>query len=450
MNTEKYMYRNERTGILRARFMVPFLIVLISVVYMIFLRPRLMPNMGTVPIELGLDGIVFFLLIICLFTIVFTLVITLIMALVTRNFYKVKQWLLKIRTQVVVALILALIMTAAVFASQQLTYTPPILDHNGNVLTGSVAKLEKVKVNGADEWITIRGKSTKNPVLLFLAGGPGGSQLAATRNRLKDLEDNFVVVSWDQPGSCKSYNALPISSITPKRYVSDAHKLTQYLCKKFNKKKIYVVGESWGSALGIMLVQRYPELFSAFIGTGQMVSFKKAEILDYKKALKIAKEAGDKKEIEKLKKQGMPPYYGNNITWKEAAYINYLSDYMTKDPDISNPGYNTLKDLSSPEYGLYDKAAFFLGLYYTFSHVYQQLYSIDFTKQAAKINVPVYFIEGRHDVNAPPTLVQEYYKVLKAPKKKFIWFEHSGHDAWMNESHKFVDTMVNIVLKETK
>ena len=223
-----------------------------------------------------------------------------------------------------------------------------------------------------------------------------------------------------------------------------------YLCQRFKQKKIYVLGESWGSALGILLVQRYPELFSAFIGTGQMVAFAETEVRDYELALKMAKEQRDTKLVEKLKKQGLPPYYGKDVVWKVFSYNQYLHDYMTKNPKIERPGYNTFRDLAGPEYGLYDKVNFLLGLVTTFTHVYPQLYNVDLRKQAIKLAVPVYFVEGRHDIDAPPALTEEYFNALKAPHKEFIWFEHSGHSPWINERDKFVDWMVNLVLKETK
>lgn len=222
------------------------------------------------------------------------------------------------------------------------------------------------------------------------------------------------------------------------------------MCKRFKQKKIYVIGESWGSALGLLLIQRYPKLYHAFIGTGQMVSFSQTEIRNYELALKMAKDQGDATLIEKLKKQGMPPYYGKGVVWKVMAYTQYLGDNMTINPEIDKSGYTTLRDLAGPEYGLYDKANFLIGLVTTFNQVYPQLYNVDFRKQAVKLDVPMYFMEGRHDINAPPALTQEYFNVLKAPHKEFIWFEHSGHSPWINERDKFIDLMVNSVLKQTK
>lgn len=431
-------------------FYLAIITAVIIALYVLALRPYLMLNMATVTIELAASVIIVLAFVLTMLIIAVTLLITLIVAAWTREGVRIMPWLLKLRSQFIIAGSLVLILAFFTLCTQWMAYTPPILGADGKPDPGSIAKLEKITLEGSEQWITIRGKNPRNPVLLFLAGGPGGSQLAATRDQLKALEDHFVVVNWDQPGSAKSYHSVPFKSLTRERYISDGHQLTLYLTQRFNQDKIYVLGESWGSALGIWMVQRNPELYHAFIGTGQMIAFAETEKYCYEQALKIASERGDRQKIEDLKRQGPPPYYGNDVVWKESAYLMYLSDYMMRNPAITNSAYNTLGDMAAPEYGLYDKINYVRGIIYTFNHVYQQLYDFDLRKQATKINVPVYFLEGRHDINAPPVLVEDYYKILDAPRKEFIWFERSGHSAWINERDKFVDIIVNLVLKETK
>lgn len=342
---------------------------------------------------------------------------------------------------------LVLLMAILVLLSQFTAHTPPIMDQQGNGLNGSIAELQKVELNGHQEWISIRGKDCHNPVLLFLAGGPGGSQMAATRNELSGLEENFVVVNWDQPGSGKSYSAVPNDKITADTYVDDGLALTDFLRQRFGTEKIYLMGESWGSVLGILLASASPEKYHAFIGTGQMVDFKETEITDYKKAMELAKANNDQKIINQLISNGMPPYYGQDITWKSAAYLNYLSNYMTNNPEITNGGYHTLRDMFSSEYGIIDSVNYFRGIIDTFNSVYPQLYDIDLRKSHTKLNIPVYFFIGKHDINAPIQLTQEYYDLLEAPKKELIWFEHSGHDPWINESKLFVKQTNRVFLE---
>jgi pimeloyl-ACP methyl ester carboxylesterase len=237
--------------------------------------------------------------------------------------------------------------------------------------------------------------------------------------------------------------------LTPERYLTDGYELVLYLRERFGQEKLYVVGESWGSALGIMLVQRYPDLFYAFIGTAQMVAFLETDLICYDFAIKWAQEQGDTQKVARLQEQGPPPYYGEGVAWKQITYLKDTYAYMNQDPAIIG-GFNTLRDLASPEYGLIDKVNWARGPLETLGVVYPHLWDVDFRKQATRLDVPVYFLIGRHDVNAPPALVEAYYELLDAPHKELVWFEHSGHTPWTSEPDKFVEVMVNTVLAQTQ
>ena len=338
----------------------------------------------------------------------------------------------------------AMILNAGLITFSQISAsTPRVAGEDGNTPKNSIAELKKLELNGRKQWISLRGWDKNAPVLLFLAGGPGGTQMAAVRHELAELEKHFVVVNWDQPGSGKSYYAEKTENITAQTYIQDGHVLTEYLKERFSQRKIYLVGESWGSALGIFLIDKYPESYHALIGTGQMVDFEQTERMDYAKAMEIAQSKQDTALIELLKANGEPPYYGKDVTWKSAVYLNYLSAYMAENPGIHNPGYNTLRDIGSSEYGLLDKINFFRGVVNTFNHVYQQLYDIDMRTDYTKLDVPVYFFLGRHDINAPTEMVEEYVQVLNAPNKEIVWFENSGHSPWINEPEKFVKEVLS-------
>lgn len=337
--------------------------------------------------------------------------------------------------------------TAAVLVSQFFAMTPPILGADGKPLPTSIASLEQVKINGSRQWISIRGEDVNHPVLLFLAGGPGGSQLSTARFALQGLEKHFVVVNWEQPGAGKSFDALDRRTLTVDRYIEDMRALTIHLQERFDEEKIYILGESWGSALGILAAQRYPDLYHAFAGTGQMVAFLENDQICYDFALNWARERGDTGKVDKLLAQGPPPYYGKGVAMKQAAYLMDTFNYMNSNPAIQDNGFNTFRDLAAPEYGLYDKLNWFRGVLDTLGVVYPQLWDIDFRQQAAALEVPVYFLIGRHDINAPVTLTEDYYEIPEAPHKEIVWFEKSGHNPWVSESDKFVEVMVEKLLK---
>lgn len=336
-------------------------------------------------------------------------------------------------------LLLLFILVTQIFA-----FTPSIKDSNGKKVEGSIAELTRLSLNGHKEWISIRGVNKDAPILLFLAGGPGGTQMAAVRYELSELEKHFVVVNWDQPGSGKSYHSMNRKDISVQNYIEDGVALTEYLRERFGQEKIYLIGESWGSALGIFLIESRPEYYAGFIGTGQMVDFSETERRDYQKAMDMAKENGDEKLIQKLISQGEAPYYEGNIAMLSATYLNYLSTAMTTNPEITNGGYHTPRDMFASEYGVCDSVYYMLGVMNTFNTVYPTLYGTDLRESHAELEVPTFFFIGRHDINAPTELTEEYYEILSAPEKELVWFEHSGHGPWMNETEKFVKETLRV------
>lgn len=345
----------------------------------------------------------------------------------------------RVRKNMIFLFVIGVLCVGLVGITQLTASTAKIQGDNG------ISDLRQVTLNGRKEWISIRGQDKNNPVILFLAGGPGGSQMAAVRYDLAELEKYFVVVNWEQAGSAKSYGAIATKDITIDTYIEDGYELTKYLCEAFEQEKIYLVGESWGSALGIFLIDKAPELYHAFIGTGQMVAFLETEIMDYELAMEIARNRGDAKTLETLEANGYPPYYGEDVTWKSAAYLNYLSSYMAANPDIHNGGYNTFRDLFSSEYGILDKINYLRGIVNTFNDVYPQLYDIDLRADYHTVQVPVYFFLGRHDINAPISLVEDYFDILEAPEKEIVWLEHSGHSPWINESTLFIEEILRVI-----
>jgi pimeloyl-ACP methyl ester carboxylesterase len=180
-----------------------------------------------------------------------------------------------------------------------------------------------------------------------------------------------------------------------------------------------------------------------------MVAFLENDVMCYDFVMDLMQQQGDLEKMDQLKKQGPPPYYGKGVAMKESAFLTETFSYMNADPNISDDGFNTFQDLAGSEYGLYDKLNWFRGILETMDAVYPQLWDVDFRTQATELDTPVYFLIGRHDVNAPPVLTEQYFEVLNAPHKELIWFEHSGHNPWVTESGAFVDVIVNKILPET-
>jgi pimeloyl-ACP methyl ester carboxylesterase len=306
----------------------------------------------------------------------------------------------------------------------------------------------KVEINDSEQYYSIRTKDISNPIILFLAGGPGGSQIPTTRTFLSQLERDYTIINWEQPGVGKSYDAIYRNiEFTPMTYVLDAHALTQHLKSKYHQEKIYIIGESWGSYLGILLASLYPEDYYAMIGTGQMVDFTETEIYCYQYALNLARENQNTKFEQKLLDLGTPPIYGKNISLALASYLQPLYMHMENDPNISHQNWDTFKVLFAPEYSILNTVNYAKGLYYTFSNIYQQLYGQNLRETHTSFQIPIYFLHGRHDVNAPGYLVQDYYALIDAPDKALIWFEQSGHNPWIDEYQLFNQNVLSLFIQ---
>lgn len=327
--------------------------------------------------------------------------------------------------------------------------TAPITDVQGIPIPGSVASLERTKLGGVEQWILIRGENAANPVLLFLHGGPGTSEMTLLRKyNLAVLEKHFTVVVWDQRGAGKSYAAInPEAGMNIEQFVSDAHELTLLLCRRFNRRRICLAGHSWGSILGVLTVKKYPELYDAYIGIGQVVNMLEGERVSYEWTLAQATQANDTKSVRKLKAMGVPPYSGH---WqsKVIAQRGILAKYGGEVYGNRRGGVFVLVRslLEAVEYSWIDRLNFFRGISASMRLMWPQLLRVNLLEQAAELEVPVYFLEGKHDYESPSRLADQYYQALKAPGKKLVWFEHSAHLLNAEEPEKFNEFFVKEVL----
>ncbi|MDR3644738.1 MAG: alpha/beta hydrolase [Clostridia bacterium] len=296
-----------------------------------------------------------------------------------------------------------------------------------------------VMLGGLMQKIHIRGCRVGNPVLLFLHGGPGVTNRHSVILGHAELAEHFTLVAWDQRGTGGSYfGALP-ETMTVAQFVSDAYVLALYLCKELKKRRIFVIGGSWGTELGIRLIRDHPDVCEAYVGYGQVVDGFLNEQLTYDFVLEKAKAAGDAKALRALAKIGPPvegsyrPVYGGLMKHR-ALLAKYGGSNMAK----KSLWQGTVKPiLLSGEYTWRDKIGIARGSRYTLRAMWRDVVRYNYILDAAKLGVPVYIFQGRHDRNTPSELVTRYFEALKAPHKELIWFEHSAHSPLTEEKELF-------------
>ncbi|MEZ4701282.1 MAG: alpha/beta hydrolase [Rhodothermales bacterium] len=317
---------------------------------------------------------------------------------------------------------------------------------------GGIDLLGNVPLGEEEQWVLIRGQKQTNPVLLYLHGGPGSFVIPRARDFGLPLEEDFVVVYWDQRGSGKSYRpGLSAESMDIERFIADTHELVEVLKRRFNVPKIYLAGNSWGSALGMLVAERYPESFYAFVGTGQLVNTARSEALSYEFTLREARNTSNREAIRELEEMGPPPWdyrtmnkqrkwlrrFGGTIYKEREAPGSFLSDFMGR-------------MLLSPEYTLLEILEISSDPNFAVRTLWDDLGQINLFEDVPRVNVPVYFIAGRHDYNTPSELVRKYFDQLDAPAgKHLIWFEDAAHMPEFEKPEQFHRVMVDSVLAQT-
>lgn len=331
--------------------------------------------------------------------------------------------------------------------------TPPILGPDGRPVPGSIAELTTVRLGGKDQAILIRAHSPDRPVLLYLSGGPGQSDLGWSRVYFSELTRDFVVVGWDQRGAGKSYAALdPTRTWTLEQAVSDTVELTNYLRTRFGEEKVYLMGESWGSVLGVLAVQRHPELYHAWIGSGQMVSPHETDRRIYRDLLAYAERSGDADLRRQLEAYGEPPYadvYGYTLAM--GHYDKLYQPYTPPRAYLERgaaAGMGPLRNMAS-EYTLVEKVNVVRGLLDMGSVLYPQLAGVDFRRDVPRLAVPVYVLDGEAEMAARRDLMLEWYEQFDAPLKRRYGFADAAHAVAFEEFAALGRILTEEVLPET-
>ncbi|MCB8983376.1 MAG: alpha/beta hydrolase [Ardenticatenaceae bacterium] len=356
--------------------------------------------------------------------------------------------------QAIPLLLLAAVVGALAVLNARPASTPPILDASGEPVPGSMAELTAVTLGGQEQTIMIRAHSTDLPVLLYLSGGPGQSDLPYSRVLFDDLTQDFIVVSWDQRGTGKSYPALfPTRNVTLEQAVTDTIELTNYLRQRFDEDKIYLMGESWGTTLGVLAVQKRPDLYYAWIGSGQMVSQRETDQQLYRDILALAERTGNSELTTQMLAFGEPPYddtpYPNAVVM---GYYDALGQPYTPPQDYIERGTAARIGpwgILGSEYDLVDKVNVFRGLIDMFTLMYPQLQEIDFRQDVRRLDVPVYILDGAAELDARRELAVEWYNQLEAPTKQIYTFDNAGHSVAFEQFSALHQILTETILPET-
>jgi pimeloyl-ACP methyl ester carboxylesterase len=299
-----------------------------------------------------------------------------------------------------------------------------------------------VQIGGLEQWITIRGEDRENPVLLLLHGGPGDATnpwgYAGFRTWLK----YFTVVQWDQRGAGRTFGRngpAAASTITIDRMARDGVELAELLTKRLQKDKIVLVGHSWGSILGVFMAKARPELFYAFVGTGQVADPRRNVAVAYTALVERARE-GNSQALQELKEVGTPPYKDGKGFAVQRKWAN-----MFEGGDVfiaSMLGFA----LTAPGYSLADINDWLEGQNVSAEHLVPQTSVLDPNLLGGEFAVPVFVIQGAEDFTTPTSLAKAYVNSLHAPRKGFTTIDGAGHFAVFTKQDLFLKELRTQVL----
>lgn len=301
--------------------------------------------------------------------------------------------------------------------------------------SSAVNERSYIKLGGEEQYVEITGASSDNPVLLFIHGGPGWPQTPHLRYFNADLTKDVILVAWEQSGCGKSLMRNPNpKNLSLEQIVNDAHELTQILKKKFNQDKIYLAGFSWGSVVGLKLIEKYPDDYKAYFGIAQVINIRESMKQSRKWIADQARANGDSQTLKTLAQIEN----GDTTVCRSdnECFIRQYELLSKYNGAVYNKESEPEIEKALAKYEDYRNYDWMGGFNYSIGRLEKDVFATDFSR-LTETTVPVYFLIGRHDWSLPASITEEFVTRLKAPKKEIVWFENSGHGPLEEEPGKF-------------
>jgi pimeloyl-ACP methyl ester carboxylesterase len=347
-----------------------------------------------------------------------------------------------------------LVLAAAIMAVLLLWSWPgkpkPFLDEGGHPLSDGISEKVRVDINGFEQGMFLAARDKTRPVLLYLHGGM--PEYFLTQRYPTGLETEFVVCWWEQRGAGLSYRpGMPPESVTLALLVADTLALTNDLCRRFGKDRIYLMGHSGGGFLGMHAVARAPELYHAYIGVAQMANQLRSEKRAYDYMLGRCR--AERRAVLARKLEAAP------VTLEDGVPPAYV---RVRDEAMHTLGVGTMREMRSvvtglflpslqnPDYTLAEKINLWRGKAATgVSSMWKEMLATDLSARVPGVGVPVYFFHGVHDYTCAYAEASAYFDSLTAPLKGFYTFSKSAHSPMFEEPDKVLAILREDVLKGT-
>jgi pimeloyl-ACP methyl ester carboxylesterase len=304
-----------------------------------------------------------------------------------------------------------------------------------------------IDIRGAQHWLIIRGDDARNPVLLMIHGGPGAapslfgwSQFAAA-----GWEKSLTLVHWDQTGSGKTF-AKAGGKLDPglklEQVVDDGIAVAEHVSRRFNGRKLVLLGNSWGTLVAIGMARKRPELFLAYVGTAQVVNKPEDEQVASGQVVAKARARNDETALAELQASGPPPYMNSQAFRAQRKWANAYENLPPLNVPVlasTTPG-SSMEDLEPWLKGLMASEAHFRG-----TDMLGPAATTDLHVGGPDFRVPMFFIQGAEDDIAPLSQVSGFVAWIRAPSKRLVVLDGAGHNAITSRAGAFLQSMMDLL-----
>jgi pimeloyl-ACP methyl ester carboxylesterase len=296
-----------------------------------------------------------------------------------------------------------------------------------------------VELGGIEQWVAIRGSDPDRPVLLVAHGGPG-DVLSPHVDEFAPYEKEFLVVHWDQRGSGRTYGLYgdDTPELTLQRVAADGIELAEHLTKHLKKANVIVLGHSWGSVIAIEMATRRPDLFSAYVGTGQVASWERSVQAQFDFLVGHAQRTGDQglsaelatlqpldpRSLEHFRQLNAP--LRRQLNHADATWLRELREWATRSLTEQE-----LADLNG-------------GMSFSGRSLISTQIQVDLFETAPRLEVPMFVIQGHDDLFTPTGPAIAYFEYVDAPLKKLVVIEEAGHFALVTHQTAFLNALLDI------
>lgn len=321
------------------------------------------------------------------------------------------------------------------------THTEPFVDSTGNPIPNSIAEEQRLMLGGVEQYVLVRGNNRDSPLMVFVHGGPGAAETPFLRMHNAALEDDFVVVYWEQRGAVHSYDPKSDpADITIDRLTKDLGELVGILLAEFEQEKVLLVAHSWGTVLALEHTAAHPETVAAYIAISQTISQADSDAEGYEWALARARENEDTGAIKLLESIGHPPYTIDQFITQRRFVNQFGGTFLAGESDLEL----AFSMIQTDEFAWPDLSSFVKGVSSSGAALWPEQKNYDARERHPSLDAPIVMVMGRHDRVISPILGVEYFEMLIAPEKELIWFEKSAHGPPFEEPEKF-----NEVVRQT-